>query len=101
MHVTGAVTLNLHPKTLKPQHQDIGVAPEPEPKTLKDNKRFRALETQIQVLVPGSLFIGYLLFPLQGFVWQLTQQCLWFSAVQGFGFRVPSRLLSWSTEFSA
>ena len=23
----------------------------------------------IQVLVPGSLFIGYLLFPLQGFVW--------------------------------
>lgn len=24
---------------------------------------------QLKVLVPGSLFIGYLLFPLQGFVW--------------------------------
>jgi len=34
---------------------------------------FHVLSTLIQVLVPGSLFIGYLLFPLQGFVWSEPQ----------------------------
>lgn len=37
-----------------------------------------AVTAQSQVLVPGSLFIGYLLFPLQGFVWfgaQIFTRC--------------------------
>ncbi|CAJ1376278.1 unnamed protein product, partial [Effrenium voratum] len=38
----------------------------------------RASVSLFHVLVPGSLFIGYLLFPLQGFVWPFvsTMSCL-------------------------